>query len=118
MNPMNQNIEIYPRPTKDEFTTPNSQFKNGDALPELTLHFTAIGQPDRGKTSKVQNAVLISNYSPLSTTRSNAPALERSWVCIPTLERGNEMGRLNGSTHLFPAIWQQHLTTLLEESQI
>jgi hypothetical protein len=35
------------------------------------------------------------NYSPPSASRSNAPALERPQVCIPTPERGNEVGRLN-----------------------
>ena len=49
----------YPTPTEGDWTVRNFQFTTGEMLPELKLHYTTIGKPERDAGGKVVNAVLI-----------------------------------------------------------
>jgi homoserine O-acetyltransferase/O-succinyltransferase len=49
----------YPAPTEGDFLLKNFQFASGETLPEVRLHYRTLGQPQRDKDGKVQNAVLI-----------------------------------------------------------
>lgn len=49
----------YPTPTEGDWTIRNFQFTTGEILPELKLHYTTIGKPERDAGGKVLNAVLI-----------------------------------------------------------
>ncbi|HSC17627.1 MAG TPA: alpha/beta fold hydrolase [Rhizomicrobium sp.] len=42
-----------------DFTLRNFQFRSGEALPELRLHYTTLGTPKRDERGRVTNAVLI-----------------------------------------------------------
>jgi len=47
-----------PEPAQGDFTIRNFQFRSGESLPELRLHYTTLGQPHRSG-GVVDNAVLI-----------------------------------------------------------
>jgi homoserine O-acetyltransferase/O-succinyltransferase len=49
----------YPVPTEGNWVARNFQFMTGETLPELRLHYTTIGRPQRDSNGKVVNAVLI-----------------------------------------------------------
>jgi homoserine O-acetyltransferase len=49
----------YPPAKHGEVTLRNFRFKSGEVLPELKLHYAALGTPARNKAGLVQNAVLI-----------------------------------------------------------
>jgi homoserine O-acetyltransferase/O-succinyltransferase len=49
----------YPTPTDGDWTVKNFKFATGEMLPELKLHYTTIGKPERDAGGKVVNAVLI-----------------------------------------------------------
>jgi homoserine O-acetyltransferase len=42
-----------------DFIVRNFQFQNGEVLPELRLHYTTLGTPQRDNTGRVTNAVLM-----------------------------------------------------------
>lgn len=42
-----------------DYVVKNFQFKSGESLPELRLHYTTLGQPKRDSKGKITNAVLI-----------------------------------------------------------
>jgi homoserine O-acetyltransferase len=47
-------------PTQDHtYTIPNFQFKTGETLPTLKLHYLTLGSPHRNSQGKVDNAVLL-----------------------------------------------------------
>ena len=48
-----------PKPAQGDFVIKNYQFRNGQSLPELKIHYRTHGQPRRDENGIVQNAVLI-----------------------------------------------------------
>lgn len=48
-----------PSPIEGDFTIENFAFKNGSLLPQLRIHYTTLGAPERDETGAVCNAVLI-----------------------------------------------------------
>jgi homoserine O-acetyltransferase len=48
-----------PVPVEGDWIAKNFKFATGETLPELRLHYTTIGQPERDAGGKVVNAVLI-----------------------------------------------------------
>jgi homoserine O-acetyltransferase/O-succinyltransferase len=48
-----------PAPTEGDLVVKNFQFRSGETLPELRLHYTALGKPARDAQGRVTNAVLI-----------------------------------------------------------
>src|SRR5262245_24483595 len=49
----------YPPPIEGDFLIRDARFTSGEALPELRLHYTSLGKPNRDATGVVRNAVLI-----------------------------------------------------------
>lgn len=49
----------FPRPTEGDFTAHNFQFKTGETLPELRLHYATYGKPAYDAQGHVTNAVMI-----------------------------------------------------------
>ena len=49
----------YPTPQEGDFIVRDFQFKSGEVLPELNLHYTTIGTPLRDQAGIVRNAVLL-----------------------------------------------------------
>ncbi len=49
----------YPAPTPGDFRVQNFKFKDGETLPQLTLHYVTLGTPKRDPSGQVTNAVLI-----------------------------------------------------------
>src|SRR5215510_7460153 len=48
-----------PATTEGDFVVKNFQFRSGDSLPELRLHYTTLGKPTKNAQGRVTNAVLI-----------------------------------------------------------
>jgi len=48
-----------PATTEGEFTVKNFEFRSGETLPELRLHYTTLGKPVRNAGGRVTNTVLI-----------------------------------------------------------
>lgn len=48
-----------PATTEGDFVVKNFQFRSGEALPELRLHYTTLGKPVKNAQGRVTNAVLI-----------------------------------------------------------
>jgi homoserine O-acetyltransferase len=48
-----------PATTEGDFVVKNFQFRSGESLPELRLHYTTLGKPARDPQGRVTNAVLI-----------------------------------------------------------
>src|SRR5215472_2242862 len=48
-----------PTPAEGDYVSRDFHFKSGEALPELRLHYTTFGKPERDASGKVTNAVLI-----------------------------------------------------------
>ena len=48
-----------PATTEGDFVVKNFQFRSGESLPELRLHYTTLGKPARDAQRRVGNAVLI-----------------------------------------------------------
>src|SRR5947209_11102966 len=46
-------------PTEADYAAHNFHFKSGETLPDLHLHYTTLGKPQRDGAGKVTNAVLI-----------------------------------------------------------
>jgi homoserine O-acetyltransferase len=51
--------EQYPAPTEGEFVLRDFQFKSGESLPALRLHYRTLGRPERDAQGVVRNAVLV-----------------------------------------------------------
>jgi homoserine O-acetyltransferase len=49
----------YPAPTPGDFKVKDFQFKSGEKLPEIKLHYYTLGTPQKDASGKVRNAVLI-----------------------------------------------------------
>jgi homoserine O-acetyltransferase/O-succinyltransferase len=49
----------YPDPVAGDWTARNFRFTTGEVLPELRLHYTTLGKPERDGGGVVRNAVLI-----------------------------------------------------------
>jgi homoserine O-acetyltransferase/O-succinyltransferase len=49
----------YPQPQEGNFIIKDFQFKSGERLPELRLHYYTLGTPEKDSSGKVRNAVLI-----------------------------------------------------------
>jgi homoserine O-acetyltransferase/O-succinyltransferase len=49
----------YPAPQQGAFVVKDYQFKSGEKLPEVKLHYYTLGTPQKDATGKVRNAVLI-----------------------------------------------------------
>ena len=50
---------VYPAPVESDWIARNFKFAGGVILPELRLHYTTIGKPERNAGGKIVNAVLI-----------------------------------------------------------
>jgi homoserine O-acetyltransferase len=50
---------VKPTPAEADYISHDFRFKSGDTLPELHLHYTTFGKPERNASGKVTNAVLI-----------------------------------------------------------
>jgi homoserine O-acetyltransferase/O-succinyltransferase len=48
-----------PAATEGDFVVKNFQFRSGESLPELRLHYTTLGKPTKNAQGRVTNAVLI-----------------------------------------------------------
>src|SRR6185437_578752 len=49
----------YPEPKAADFIVHGFQFKSGESLPEIKLHYYTLGSPQKDASGKVTNAVLI-----------------------------------------------------------
>ena len=49
----------YPAVTEETFVLKDFQFRSGESLPELRLHYRTLGRPQRDVQGVVRNAVLI-----------------------------------------------------------
>jgi homoserine O-acetyltransferase/O-succinyltransferase len=49
----------YPAPTPGNFIVKDFQFKSGEKMPEVKLHYYTLGTPQKDSSGKVRNAVLI-----------------------------------------------------------
>jgi homoserine O-acetyltransferase len=56
-----QTTPAYPAPVEGDFIARGFRFGTGDTLPELRLHYTTIGTPQRDGSGRVANAVLITH---------------------------------------------------------
>ncbi len=48
-----------PATTESDFVVKNFQFRSGESLPELRLHYTTLGKQAKNAQGRVSNAVLI-----------------------------------------------------------
>ena len=51
--------QAAPASTEGDFVVKNFQFRSGESLAELRLHYTTLGKPSRDAEGRVSNAVLI-----------------------------------------------------------
>jgi len=51
--------QANPATAEGDFVVKNFQFRSGESLPELRLHYTTLGKPARDAQGRVSNAVLI-----------------------------------------------------------
>jgi homoserine O-acetyltransferase len=49
----------YPTPQSGTFVVKDFQFKSGEKLPEVKLHYYTLGTPQKDSSGKIRNAVLI-----------------------------------------------------------
>lgn len=49
----------FPTSTESDYSIKNFKFETGDVLPQLTIHYTTLGQPVKDKNGMVINAILI-----------------------------------------------------------
>ncbi|HYG97744.1 MAG TPA: alpha/beta fold hydrolase [Terriglobales bacterium] len=66
----------FPQASEHDFTIRNYQFKNGESLPELRIHYRTLGTIHRSADGKVDNAVLIMH----GTTGSGAQFMRESFA--------------------------------------
>ncbi|HEV2197275.1 MAG TPA: alpha/beta fold hydrolase [Candidatus Acidoferrum sp.] len=50
---------VTPATTEGDFVVKNFQFRSGESLPELRLHYTTLGKPAKNAQGRITNAVLI-----------------------------------------------------------
>jgi homoserine O-acetyltransferase/O-succinyltransferase len=62
----------YPKPTEGDYVIRDFKFASGESLPELRIHYYALGAPRRDAHGVVRNAVLIMH----GTTGSGAQFLQ------------------------------------------
>jgi len=58
-NAQSQPAANYPAPSEGDFVVKNFQFKSGEKLAEVKLHYYTLGTPQRDANGRVKNAVLI-----------------------------------------------------------
>jgi homoserine O-acetyltransferase/O-succinyltransferase len=51
--------QSYPAPAEGDFVIRDFRFRSGEVLPELKLHYTTVGTPQKDSAGVVRNAVLI-----------------------------------------------------------
>ena len=51
--------QARPSPMEADYVARDFHFRSGETLPELRLHYTTLGKPERDSAGKVTNAVLI-----------------------------------------------------------
>jgi homoserine O-acetyltransferase len=51
----------YPPPTEGDYTIRDFKFASGETLPELRIHYRALGKPQNDAAGKTTNAVLITH---------------------------------------------------------
>jgi homoserine O-acetyltransferase len=61
-----------------EYTIPDFQFKSGEALAELRLHYRTLGQPRRDESGRICNAIWIGH----GTTGSGAAFLREQYADV------------------------------------
>src|SRR6266478_3746067 len=49
----------WPGTTEGDYVAKNFKFRSGETLPELRLHYTTLGKPERDAQGRVTNAVLV-----------------------------------------------------------
>ena len=49
----------YPEPREADFIVGNFQFKSGERLPQVRIHYRTLGTPQRDKNGRIGNTVLI-----------------------------------------------------------
>ena len=64
----------WPEPREGDFTLREFQFRSGEKLPELRLHYATLGQPARDSGGRVTNAVLILHGTTGSSKQFLQPA--------------------------------------------
>jgi homoserine O-acetyltransferase/O-succinyltransferase len=52
-------VAKWPGTTEGDFIAKNFKFRSGETIPELRLHYAALGKPARNAEGRVTNAVLI-----------------------------------------------------------
>ncbi len=50
---------VYPNQQEGDYIVKNFEFRSGELLPELRLHYTTLGTPRRDKDGRITNAVLM-----------------------------------------------------------
>jgi len=50
---------VYPNQQEGDYIVKNFEFRSGELLPELRLHYTTLGTPHRDKDGRITNAVLM-----------------------------------------------------------
>lgn len=66
----------YPAPVEGDFILKDFQFRSGESLPELRIHYRTVGTPRRDAAGVVRNAVLITH----GTTGSGAQFIRREFA--------------------------------------
>ncbi len=66
----------YPAPTEGDFVLKDFKFQSGETLPELRIHYRALGTPRRDASGRTVNAVLITH----GTTGSGAQFLSATFA--------------------------------------
>jgi homoserine O-acetyltransferase len=67
-----------PQPKEDDFVLRDFHFRSGETLPELRLHYAALGAPVRDAHGTVQNAVIIL----YGTSRSGKAFLNPAFMAL------------------------------------
>ena len=57
--PIHATPQNDPMPKEGDFVARDFRFQNGEVLPELRLHYTTLGTPQRNKEGRITNAVLM-----------------------------------------------------------
>jgi len=63
-----------PAPREADFVIHNFQFKDGETLPELRIHYATLGAPERDASGRVTNAVLIQHGTTGSWRNFTSPS--------------------------------------------
>src|SRR5437868_119267 len=49
----------YPQPSEGDYSIRDFQFTSGETLPELRIHYRALGKPEKDAQGKTRNAILV-----------------------------------------------------------